>query len=600
MKNLSVLYIVCVLAFSLLSSCNESFLDTKPSTEFPEEGVWEDAPLTEAFINDIYNQIPWNWNLTCQLVDESRARSDINDFNFCNMVITSDDPTCGQFTGNGNYGNWGGTYKSIRACNIFLGNIDKFPSSTALIDGKTLKDRMTGEVTFLRAWYYHLLVMYYGGVPLVTKAYELTDDFIIPRNTYVECVKFISDECDKAAALLPIVNTGSNNGRVTKGAALALKSRILLHAASDLHNSTKFSGYAHPEFLGYTDANRTERWRAAKNAAKAVIDLGIYSLYQSDPTSGEEATKNYKDLFLSTQCGENIFYRFFAASAKKGVGGFELAPNGWASNARVGAVNELVDAYEMANGTTFSRTNPKHAAEPYKDRDPRFYATILYEGAKLQPRISALAGIDPVGVMQTGTWETWDNATNKIVNIYGLDSRNSVMASWNNNYCGATSRKYLDTSVEIFWGQYNQDLVWHYIRYGEVLLNYAEACIELNEDAEARNYLNMIRKRSFMPAITESGTALKDRYRNERRIEMAYENQRFFDVRRWLIGPKAYHAVHGVNVVYKLNPDHITATTPTITPVEIMTGSWDDKAYFMPIPRDELNKNNKLDQNPGY
>ena len=600
MKNLSVLYMVFLLVFILLSSCNKGFLDTQPSTEFPEDDVWKDAALTQAYINDLYNQNPWNWNLTCQLVDESRARSDINDFNFCNMVITSDDPTCGNLTGNGNYGNWAGTYKSIRACNIFLENIEKFPSSTALIDGKTLKDRMTGEVTFLRAWYYHMLIMYYGGVPLITKAYVLTDDFTLVRNTYAECVKFISDECDKAAALLPDVNSGANNGRATKGAALALKSRVLLHAASDLHNTAQFSGYAHPELLGYTDGNRTERWQAAKDAAKAVIDLGIYNLYNPNPSSGADATKNYQNLFLSTQSGENIFYRFFAASANKGVGGFELAPNGWISNARVGAVNELVDAYEMSDGTVFSRTNPAMKVEPYKNRDPRFYATILYEGAKLAPRNPALAGIDPIGVMQTGTWETWDNNTSSIVNVYGLDSRNSVMASWNCNNCCATSRKYLDPSVEIFWQLYNQDLIWHYIRYGEVLLNYAEACIEMNQDAEARTYLNMIRKRAFMPDITESGAALKTRYRNERRIEMAYENQRFFDVRRWLIGQEAYHAVHGVNVVYKLNPDHTTATIPIITPVEIMTGSWDDKAYFMPISRDELNKNNKLYQNPGY
>ncbi len=118
-----------------------------------------------------------------------------------------------------------------------------------------------------------------------------------------------------------------------------------------------------------------------------------------------------------------------------------------------------------------------------------------------------------------------------------------------------------------------QDLTWRYIRYTEILLNYAEACIELGEDAEARTYLNMIRKRAFMPDITESGAALKARYRNERRVEMAFEDQRFFDVRRWLIGSEAYHPVHGVDVVYKLNPDNTTATIPTITPVEIMTGT---------------------------
>ena len=103
-----------------------------------------------------------------------------------------------------------------------------------------------------------------------------------------------------------------------------------------------------------------------------------------------------------------------------------------------------------------------------------------------------------------------------------------------------------------------------------------------------------------MPDITESGAELKARYRNERRIEMVFEDQRFYDVRRWLIGPEAYHAVHGVDIVYKLNPDKTTATIPTITPVQIMTGSWDNKAYFFPISRSEMNKNDLLIQNPGY
>lgn len=147
---------------------------------------------------------------------------------------------------------------------------------------------------------------------------------------------------------------------------------------------------------------------------------------------------------------------------------------------------------------------------------------------------------------------------------------------------------------------HQDDLTWRYIRYTEILLNYAEACIGLGEDTEARKYLNMIRRRAAMPDITESGAALKERYQNERRIEMAFEDQRFFDVRRWMIGEQAYHPMHGVEIVYKLNPDKSTAEIPTITPVEITTGKWDDKAYFMPISRSEMNKNTTLVQNPGY
>ncbi len=591
MKKISIsLYMVFVLAFMVISSCNKSVLDTAPSTEFPEQSVWSDPALASAFVNKIYNDIPWGWDMTSRQVDEVRERPDQDDFNINNMLITPD---------NADWGDWNGRYNDIRACNIFLENIDKLPASIVLVDGKTVKDRLKGEITFLRALNYHKLVSYYGGVPIVTKAYVLTDDFTIARSSYADCIKFISDECDIAAGLLPTVNTGDNNGRVTKGAALSLKSRVLLYAASDLHNTTQFSGFSNPELLGYVGGDRTQRWQAAKDAAKAVIDLGIYSLYKSEPLSGEEATKNYIDLFVLPQTSEDIFIRFFSLSASKGVGMFELYPNGWYGNGRDGLTSEAIDSYEMADGTLFSRSIPAQNLEPYKGRDPRFYGTVIYEGAKLRPRTSDLTTYDPIGVMQAGVWEKWVNGA--MVQVYGLDTRNGIANSWNSSLTGTGCRKFLNTALDVsaVW-QNNSDLTWRYFRYAEILLNYAEACIELGAFTEAQTYMNMIRKRAFMPDVTETGAALKARYRNERRVELVLEDHRLFDVRRWLVGSEAYHDMHGVTITYKLQPDHTTATIPTIEPVKIMTGSWDNKAYFFPIARDEVNKNSLLVQNPGY
>ena len=185
-----------------------------------------------------------------------------------------------------------------------------------------------------------------------------------------------------------------------------------------------------------------------------------------------------------------------------------------------------------------------------------------------------------------------------MVKIFGLDSRNGPIEPFNGGYTGYYLRKFIDPSVA---GQYSgQNVPWRYFRYGEILLNYAEACIALGEDGEAQSYINMIRKRAGMPDITESGEALRDRYRHERRIELAMEENRFYDVRRWVLGPEAYVSATGVNVLYKLNPDKTTATIPTIMPIVIQERSWLDKAYFFPIMRDEMNKNDKLIQNPGY
>ncbi|MGN6618379.1 MAG: RagB/SusD family nutrient uptake outer membrane protein [Ilyomonas sp.] len=576
----------------LLSACSKDFLNKKSLTEFSSEDEWGDPALTATYINGIYNELPAGLAMNAGNVDESRSR-DADGLNFNNMVITQDD---------GEYGGWSGRYGAIRHCNVALENISKATFDETKIDGVTLKDRMLGEVHFLRAYLYFRLTNYYGGVPIITNVYGLDDDFKIAQSSYADCIDFIVSDLDSAAALLPLIQSGDNDGRATKGAALALKSRVLLYAASDLHNPAKngsvTNGFSNPELLGYTDGDARARWQAAKDAAKAVIDLGLYELYKPSPASAEEATQNYSDLFISTKSVEDIFVKYSSASTGGGYNGWNIAPNGWYGNGGVGAINELVDAYEMADGSKFDRSNPAQAAQPYSNRDPRLAATVLFEGNKYRQRPADLTIYDPVGVGQFGSWEKWDNATNQKYVVYGLDTRNSIANSWNGNECGATMLKFLNKSVDI--QKSFQDLTLRWIRYGEVLLNYAEACIALGEDAEARTYINMIRKRSFMPDVTESGGALMVRYRNERRIEMAYEDQRFFDVRRWMIGSEAYHDVHGVQIVYKLNPDHTTATIPTVTPIVIRPGKWDNKAYFFPITRSEMNKNDKLVQLPGY
>jgi len=367
MKKLSILYLFFVSVF-LLTSCSD-VLDTKNSTEYSSDDVWSDVALAQTYVNSVYSDVPWDYDLTSELCDECRMRPSENEVDFNNMLITSDNAT--------SWGSWSDRYSNIRKCNIFLENIDQLPESTELTDGKTEKERMKGEVTFLRAWFYQMLVSYYGGVPLVTNSYTLTDDFSIARSSYEDCINFIAAECDTAAGLLPEVNTGDNIGRATKGAALALKSRVLLYAASDLHNTDKFSGYSNPEYLGYIDGNQRDRWQAAKDAAKAVMDLGLYSLYKPHPASAKEASTNYHTLLIDTAAtSEDIFVRYWNADADKGVYWFELYPCGWYGNGRNGFTKSTVDAYEMADGTKFSWNNPEEAAQPYENRDPRFYGTV--------------------------------------------------------------------------------------------------------------------------------------------------------------------------------------------------------------------------------
>lgn len=589
MKILSklILFPLVVLAIS----CSDDFLDTTPLGELSSTDVWIDENLSKAFINGIYSSLPHGFNKYMKAVycDEGHRRDNSSIRNFNRGLITQDNMQGWQ-----RQPDWQTMYSSIRKCNLFINNAEAatYPK----------KDAMMGEALFLRAWCYYNLTSLYGGVPIIEKAYELTDDFIVPRNTYKDCIQFIVNDLDKAATLLPEVQTGADNGRATKGAALTLKSRVLLYAASDLHNTTVFPDYTHPELLRYTDGDRNARWQAAKDAAKDVIDLNLYNLYKANPTANDSVAKNYGEIFLLKHTEEDIWVRYYTSGtiANDNNLGVMNAPNGFGGQGNNAPLGNLVDDFEMKDGTKFDWNNPQHAARPYANREPRFYADILYEGAHFATRPAYSIDLDPYGIVHPGYYERWDGVNNKVIIEPGIDSRNGPFQPNNSSQTLYFCRKMLDPKFPIVEGGTGQDVPWRYMRYAEVLLNYAEACIELGQEEEARTYINMIRKRAGLPNITETGDALRQRYRHERRIELMYEDHRFFDVRRWVIGPQTYTVGLKANVTYKLMPDNTTSPEPTIFHEVLETRGWKDQAYFFPIMRTEMNKNDKLIQNPGY
>jgi len=601
MRKFKYTYALLAVLTFIAASCSEDFLETKPLTEISEVDVWGDPALARLFVNHIYLGIPEPFRtgrLTSNIVDEADYRGNTGSKNFNNGVITPDaSPT---WTSIYSGLTWSSIYSNIRYCNNFLENVDKIPFKEDELDNK---EKMIGEVHFLRAYLYHQLVSMYGGVPLVKEAYDLTDQFNIPRGSYEDCVNFIVADCDLAASKLPTVHTGDDIGRATKGAALALKSRVLLYAASDLHNTNMYSSYSHPEILGFVGGDRASRWTAAKNAAKEVMDLGMYDLYKGDPIPADSIAQDYANYFLiNDYTEEDIWLKFFVVQTHQMIGLYS-GPNGyhgWGTNAPVG---NMVDAYEMKDGSNFDWNNPDHAAFPYKNRDQRFYATILYEGAGWRQRPADDASRDPKNQIQVGTWEKWENGETKLV--YGLDTRKSGVEEWNGSYTGYYMRKFLDPAFDVSFieagGGGYQYIPFRYFRFAEILLNYSEACIELGQFDEALIYINKIRKRAGQPPLIGlTGDELRQRYRNERRIELAFENHRIVDVRRWMTGPEAYKPVTQAVVIYKLLPDNTTSLIPTITHKEFQKRSWLDKAYFLPFARDELNKNSDMIQNPGY
>ncbi|MDR2385103.1 MAG: RagB/SusD family nutrient uptake outer membrane protein [Tannerella sp.] len=580
--------ICCCIVFTV--SCNDNFLETTPLSEFSSADVWKDEALSKTFINGIYYNLEHGFNkfMKAAFVDEAHRRDNTSVLGFNRCLMTADN-----LIGWQRQPEWTSCYSRIRACNLFLSSVD-----VATYEDK---DAMIGEVKFLRAWDYFHLTSLYGGVPAIKDAYELDDEFVVPRDSYEDCINFIIEDLDDAARLLP--TTQSDKGRATRGAALTLKSRVLLHAASDLHNTFIYPGYSNPELLGYSGGSQAARWQAAKDAAKAVIDLGIYSLYKQNPAPTDSVAENYAELFLSKGTEEDIWLRYYTTNTIPNDNNLAVmnGPNGYGGQGNNAVIGNLVDDFEMKDGTSFDWKDPDMATFPYKNREPRFYANILYEGAPWSTRPAYSAHLDPYNVIHVGYFERWDSEANNVVIEAGIDSRSSPFQPGNSGQTLYLCRKMLDPNTVAVEHSLGQEVPWRHMRYAEVLLNYAEACIELGQDAEARTYINMIRKRAGLPDVTEEGDALRKRYRHERRIEMMYEDQRFFDVRRWAIGPEAYDIdVYKANVLYKLLPDNTTSPVPTIFHEVLETRNWDDKAYFFPILRSEMNKNDKLIQNPGY
>ncbi len=600
-----------------ITGCNDNFLNTQPLNQVAGDAVWNDAALTEAFVTGIYaglGQGGFNEQQLASLTDETifthpgrgittitEARSNPADPGWINETI-----------------DWNNMYLRIRAANLAIQNLTtpKFANTNGIAD------RLLGEAKFMRAYYYHQLVRYYGGVPIIDKVYGLGEpDYGVTRNTMEECINFITKDCDEAAALLK--GKSLAKGRANMLAALALKARMLTYAASDLYDATTakskssaHAAFAQPALLGYVSGSRTERWQKAKAAAKAVLDATSgYQLNLSAPASKDDGTANYMNIALSRNGGDQdvLFSRSFINQKQEGGGqqGLYNGPNGyhnWAGNT---PVSLLVDDYEMIDGSQFSWSDPSKATTPYANRDPRFYASILYDGASWKPRTADVAAKDPANQIQTGQYEVTSGSGK--VSVAGLDTRKSTVEDWNGSYTGYYMRKFIDPNPAIVDQNTYQQIPWPFFRYTEAVFNYAEACIELGEDAEAKTWLNKIRFRSGMPALTETGDALRQRYRNERRIEMVFEEQRYHDARRWMIAPSTLgRKANTISItgtlkagksvsLYRYDP---TSYDYTYRVVEIDPGkenrAWLDKMYYLPIYRDEMNRNSKLVQNPGY
>ena len=624
MKKLRNLAILVATIALIVFSCSQDFLDTQPLDKISSDATWSDGALAESFVFNVYSFLGYGGfeeQALASYTDEAmfthagRPIPPLNEGTESPTNLAFMSPTY----------EWSNMYLAIRQANIALTELPN-----AEIDA-ALKEQLTGEAHFLRAYYYQQLLRYYGGVPLIDRPYGLGEEYSVARNTYEECVNFIVADLDQAISLLD--GKGETPGRASRLSALALKARVLLYAASDLHdgstasaNSSELSSFSDLNLLAYTSGDQMSRWTAARNAAKAALDEGTgYKLDLTEPVSPDKGRQNYVDLAMgggsaaadAAAAAELIFQRTatvdYTEESRWPLGGLHYGinngPNGyhnWGGNA---PIQQLVDDYEMMDGSKFDWGNEDHAADPYNNRDPRFYATILYDGADWKPRPSDVAGIDPVDQIQTGYY---DDGAGGIIN--GVDTRESPIENWNGSRTHYYTRKFIDPNPALADNQSSAQVVpWPFIRYTEVVLNYIEANLELGDEAEARDWLNKIRFRVGMPAIDDAGQDLIDRYRNERRIELVYEEHRYHDARRWMIAAETLgRGIQAINVQatlksgasphvpYRHDKEVYDYQYSVFENTENETRTWVDKMYYRPISRDEVQRNSLLIQNPGY
>jgi len=560
-----ILGILLLLSCSLVC-CKKDFLERAPSDLIDEEKVFTNLDNAEAFLNTAYREVP-------QLVyrtDNSRA-------SYFNLGSATDEAggmwgasKSGLDFNNGNWNavsfpldwTWFAYYSSIRKINVFLANYDRIPNEVGGQTANGRKERMLGEAHGLRAYYYFLLYSMWGEVPLITEALLPggSDNVYLPRSSATDIIAAIDADLQIAMQYLPATHTDGQFGRFTKTAAKALLSRVYLYYASALSNPV----------------NDRQRWEKAEAVTKDAIDYAETAGYALS-LSASGGKKPYERIFLEMENSETIWS---CASPYDGNGSYwdfwsgSLSQGGWYGEA---PVQDLVDAYEVKNGEIpvlgyrsdgspiINEKADYNPSAPFENRDERFYQTILYQGAMWKGRAINVA---PGGA-------DYSNDKPRI------------------NYFW---RKYTMEEHNLYSGDGMAERRFVVFRMGELLLNYAEARNEVlgSPDATVYDAINQLRRRGGLPDLPLglSQTAMRERIRHERRIELVMENHRFFDVRRWMIAEEVDN--HPVRKI------HVSASGNFTYPI---WGNrvFEKKHYLFPIPQLEIEKSSGvLTQNPGW
>jgi hypothetical protein len=621
-------YIIAIGALLFVATSCTDVLDQKPVSSFNEQVVFADINVVKAYLGKCYDRMGGNTDagiLGCREDLLSSATDQTlcihRPANYGNLKGTLSPDQLGYFSNTGYAGflYWNNLYANIQNINTILAGIDAVVTANATEE--TLKTQLKGEAYFIRAYEYSMLLMNYGGAVITTAPYKLGADFqSITRSTIAQTKDQVLADADQAISILP---STIEQGRASRAAAAALKSRVLLFCAGTLTNG----GYEPSNTLvSFPSGSRTGLLQAARDAAKAVMDgtYGTFSLVGStaDPVlpmtdaQVKAIGETFKGIFQQKGKwnSETIWgIQFPLTGGNQNNTNIWMGPCGYHNWGNNNPTEPAVRQFEMSDGTPFvwdaytpgdqylrTSTVAELAADPlrnpYNGRESRFYATVLYHNAPWQARPTDAAKYDPLNQVQSGDFYKNDGT----LKARGVDTRQGDIEAWNGTKNGYYLKKFMDPATV---GQYFRGThAWVEFRYAEILLNYAEACIELG-GADLQNgitALNMVRNRAGLPdRVTTDQATARGYVRHERYIEFFAEGHQWYDMRRWMtattgiivdvLGMKIKQFDNG-NMEWKLDvADKADARFWT-----------DTKFYWLPLTRDEMNKAPTLQQNPGY
>jgi hypothetical protein len=594
--NTKIKTYIGLLLILICSSCDKDFFDQVPDDRLQIEDIFKRRTTTEQYLANIYNrirtQMDWRFDNSFESLSDDIDVT-YNDMAPFQLNIGNWDRNTSAFN------RWGHYYQGIRSATFFIQNVDLNPE---VPDAE--KTKWKAEARFLRAYFYANLMMQYGPVILMPEELLAPDATIeeisLPRNTYDECVEYVVSEINTAIPDLPMTPVNTREwGRINRGMALAFKSRVLLYAASPLFNGN--TDYADFKNLDGTvlvnqqyDANK---WKLAADAAKDMIDFGQYSLYMERDAGGAIMPyESLKNVHLTDWNSEVIMARVSDNFGPDKMGSPRNV-GGWSA---FGPTQQLVDAFFMSNGRPITDPASGYSETGTTAQDTRYYApgtSNMYVGR--EPRFY---------VAITFNLSKWINndrgSNNQPVTIQMYSGGNSGLYNGRNySRTGYGARKLVHPSTTLEPDRIQGRLEVQ-LRLAEVYLNYVESLNEYDpEHPDIVKYLNMIRERAGIPQYgSEDGMvpvpggkdAMRQAIQQERRVELCFENLRYFDTHRWKIAAQTDGGdFYGMNIEATTSAGFHQRTV-------FETRQWKDKQYLWNIVQDELNKNRNLVENPGW